>query len=53
MENINYLGWALIVAIIGIVICFLALIGYKTEFTYSDNDKKIEVRAENSNSLDK
>ena len=53
MESINYLFWALIIFIIGFVICFLAAIGYKTKFTYSDNDKKIEVRAENSNSLDK
>lgn len=52
MEN-KFLGWALIILIIGFVMCFLAVLGYNSYFTYSDNNKKIEVRAENFNSLDK
>ena len=48
MEN-KFLGWALILLIIGFVICFLATIGYNTYITYSQDNKKIEVRAENSN----
>lgn len=50
MES-KYLGISLIILIIGFVICFLAVLGFNTKLTYSDNDKKIEVRAENSNSV--
>lgn len=52
MEN-KFIGWALILLIVGFVICFLAVLGFRTEITYSNYDKKIEVRTENSNSLDK
>lgn len=45
---VRYLGRALIALIFGIVICFLASLGYNTYIKYSD--KKIEVRTENSNS---
>ena len=45
---VKYLGKALICLIVGIVLCFLASLGYNTYIKYSD--KKIEVRAENSNS---
>ena len=45
---IKYLGITSIVLVIGIVICFLASLGYNTYINYSD--KKIEVRTENSNS---
>ena len=45
---VRYLGRALITLIFGIVVCFLASLGYNTYIKYSD--KKIEVRAENSNS---
>ena len=52
MEN-KFLGWALIICIIGFIVCFLATLGYNSKFTYSDDNKKIEVRAENSNLQDK
>lgn len=45
---VRYLGRALISLIIGMVVCFLASLGYNTYIKYSD--KKIEVHAENSNS---
>ena len=44
---VEYLGKALISVIIGIIICFLATIGYNTYISVTD--KKIEVRATNSN----
>ena len=47
---VRFLGLALIFLIIGITLCFLASIGYNTYVKYHDKDKKIEVRAENSNS---
>ena len=47
---IRLLGTALILLIIGIVICFLASLGYNTYIRYKTNNKKIEVHAENSNS---
>ena len=45
---VRYLGRALIALILGMVVCFLASLGYNTYIKYSD--KKIEVQAENSNS---
>ena len=45
---VRYLGRALICLIIGIVLCFLASLGYNTYIKYSN--KKIEVQAQNSNS---
>lgn len=45
---VRYLGRALISLILGMVVCFLATLGYNTYIKYSD--KKIEVHAENSNS---
>ena len=50
---VKYLGIALIILIVGIVLCFLASLGYNTYIKFQDKHKKIEVRAENSNSLDK
>lgn len=47
---VKFLGTALIFLIVGIVLCFLASIGYNTYAKYHDKNKKIEVRAENSNS---
>lgn len=44
------LGATSIVLVIGIVICFLAVLGYNTYIKYTDQDKKIEVQATNSNS---
>lgn len=46
---VKYLGISLIVLIIGIVLCFLASLGYNTYVKFQDRHKKIEVRAENSN----
>lgn len=45
---VRYLGRSLIALIIGIVLCFLASLGYNTYIRWSQ--KEIEVRAENSNS---
>ena len=45
---IKMLGTALILLIIGIVLCFLASLGYSTYIKCSN--KKIEVHAKNSNS---
>lgn len=45
---VRYLGRALIALIVGIVLCFLASLGYNTYIDWSK--KEIEVRAENSNS---
>ena len=50
---VRFLGIALIVLIVGIVLCFLASLGYNTYMKFQDKYKKIEVRAENSNSLDR
>ena len=50
---VKFLGIALIVLIVGIVLCFLASLGYNTYIKYHNKDKKIEVRAENSNSTKK
>ena len=47
----KYLGRAFIAFIIGFFIFLSALVGYNTYFSFSK--EKIEVRAENSNSLDK
>lgn len=46
---VKFLGIALIVLIVGIVLCFLASLGYNTYVKFQDKYKKIEVRAENSN----
>ena len=52
LEAVRFLGTALIILIVGIVLCFLASLGYNTYLKYHDRNKKIEVQAENSN-LDK
>ena len=44
-----FLGIVAICLVAGLVICFLATNGFNTRITYSQ--EKIEVRAENSNSL--
>ena len=46
---VRFLGIALIVLIVGIVLCFLAGLGYNTYMKLQNKNKKIEVRAENSN----
>jgi len=46
---VRYLGIALIFLIVGIVLCFLASLGYNTYIKYQDNHKKIEVQATDSN----
>ena len=49
---VQYLGRALIALIVGIVLCFLASLGYNTYIKFSD--KKIEVLSKkNSNKNDK
>ena len=47
---VKFLGIALIVLIVGIVLCFLASLGYSTYIKFYDKHKKIEVCAENTNS---
>lgn len=47
---VQFLGIALICLIVGIVLCFLASLGYNTYLKFQDKNKKIEVHAENSNS---
>ena len=47
---VQFLGIALICLIVGIVLCFLASLGYNTYLKFQDRPKKIEVHAENSNS---
>ena len=45
---VRYLGRALIALIVGIVLCFLASLGYTSYIKWSE--KEIEVRAVNFNS---
>ena len=45
---VKYLGISLIFLIIGIVLCFLASLGYNTYIKFQDNHKKIEVQARDS-----
>lgn len=47
---VRYLGIALIFLIVGIVLCFLASLGYNTYIKFQDNHKKIEVQATDSKS---
>lgn len=46
---VQYLGKALIFLVIGIVVCFLANLGFNTYFKFQDKNKKIEVQATDSN----
>lgn len=45
---VKYLGISLIFLIVGIVLCFLASLGYNTYIKFHDNNKKIEVQATDS-----
>lgn len=45
---VRYLGIALIFLIVGIVLCFLASLGYNTYIKFQDRHKKIEVQATDS-----
>lgn len=45
---VRYLGIALIFLIVGIVVCFLASLGYNTYLKFQDKHKKIEVQATDS-----
>lgn len=45
---VKYLGRTSLALVIGMVICFLASLGYNTYVKYTD--KKIEVQTTNSNS---
>lgn len=47
---VKFLGIALIALIVGIVLCFLASLGYNTYLKIQDKNKKIEVCAEDTNS---
>ena len=47
---VKFLGIALIALIVGIVLCFLASLGYNTYLKIQDKNKKIEVFAEDTNS---
>lgn len=48
---VKFLGIALILLIVGIVLCFLASLGYNTYIKFQDKHKKIEVQATNSNQV--
>lgn len=49
----RYLGLSSIFLIVGIVLCFLANLGYNSYIKFQSSDKKIEVHAENfNNSID-
>ena len=50
---VRYLGIALIFLIVGIVLCFLASLGYNTYIRFQDKHKKIEVQATDSKSNNK
>lgn len=39
---VNFLGIALIVLIVGIVLCFLASLGYSTYIKFQDKHKKLK-----------
>ena len=45
---VKYLGISFISLIVGIVLCFLASLGYNTYIKFQDNHKKIEVQATDS-----
>lgn len=47
---VQYLGIALILLIVGLVLCFLASLGYNTYLKLQDKNKRIEVSSQNSNS---
>ncbi len=47
--SIKYASLISVSLIVGFVICFLAKLGYLPRFTYSDNKRKIEIQAMNSN----
>ena len=49
---IKFLGTALILLIIGIVVCFLASLGYNTYIKYNDSKKKIEACAKKPSNTD-
>lgn len=49
---VKYLGVSLIFLIVGIVLCFLASLGYNTYIKFQDNHKKIEVQATDSKTTD-
>lgn len=46
---VKFLGTISIILVLGLVICFLASLGFNTYFKYDAQDEKIEVRVENSN----
>ena len=48
---VKFLGIISVILVFGFVICFLAILGFNTYFQYDIQDKKIEVRTENSNLL--
>lgn len=41
---VKYLGISLIFLIVGIVLCFLAILGYNTYIKFQDNRKKLKSR---------
>lgn len=51
---VKYLGRGFILTVVGFVIVSLANIGYSTyiKFTSTEQEKRIEVKAQNSNSID-
>ena len=46
---VKFLGIISVILVLGFIVCFLASLGYNTYIKYSDDNKKIEVHAQNSN----
>ena len=46
---VKFLGMISIILGFGIILCFLAIVGFNTYIKYQDEHKKIEVHTENSN----
>ena len=46
---IKYLGKTSILLVVGVIVCFLASLGYSTYLKVQSTDKKIEVQSMNSN----
>lgn len=46
---VKYLGKTSMLLVVGVIVCFLASLGYSTYLKVQSTDKKIEVQSMNSN----
>ena len=46
---VKYLGKTSMLLVVGVIVCFLASLGYSTYLKIQSTDKKIEVQSMNSN----